>query len=102
MRYLSFLITVPLSLFCLFFAVSNTEKVQVSLTPVGPEAHLPLWLVGLGLMAAGFVCGALLLWIASLGLRLSRLKALSRLARLERELQNRPSIQENPALPPPV
>lgn len=105
MRYVSLLVTVPLTVFCLSFAMSNIRKVRVGLTPVGPEFELPLWLVGLGLMGIGFFCGALLLWLGTLRLRFSRRRALGQVARLEREMQRqqkqRLEEQARQALPPP-
>lgn len=105
MRYVSLLVTVPLTVFSILFAMSNIGKVSVSLTPVGPQAELPLWLVGLGLMGVGFFCGALLLWLGALRLRFSRRRALGQVARLERELQRQKNLQaeqDRQALLPPA
>ena len=97
MTYLTLIITLPLTLFCVLFALSNMNDVQVSFWPLSWQETLPLYVVGLGLMAAGFVCGALFVWLGAQKTRLQLWKETRKSERLEKELRLREtSVDKTP------
>jgi uncharacterized membrane protein YciS (DUF1049 family) len=86
MNYLTLFITVPLTLFAIIFAVSNTSDVAVSALFIDGEFKIPLYLLGLGMLGGGFFCGALFVWILSQKTRYKCWKETRRAERLEKEL----------------
>ena len=64
-RLLYLLITFPLAVFCVLFAVSNREMALLELWPFPNQVPLPLWVLGLGALFAGFLFGGLITWLAS-------------------------------------
>lgn len=63
MSRLSLILTVPLTLAFVVFAVANRGTVLVSLWPFGVDIGLPLFLLVLGALAVGLVVGAFLTWV---------------------------------------
>ncbi len=51
------------------FALSNMQAIQLALWPLDYTVQLPLSLAILGGMAAAFLLGALVVWMAELGQR---------------------------------
>lgn len=109
MSWLTLIITIPFAAFAVLFAVSNSAAVDVSLWPFEEKMNSPLSLVGLCLLAAGFFCGALFVWILSQRTRFRLWQETRRADRLEKELdllskkmQEPPphAIPSQPVLPP--
>ena len=86
MNYLLLLLTVPLTLFAVAFAVSNAQDVTVMLLPFEGELKVPLAVLTLGMMGAGFFFGAFFVWMHGHRVRLSNWKNARRADRLEKEL----------------
>lgn len=86
-RVLTFLITVPLSLFVLLFAVSNTQDITVSLLFVDYSITLPAYIIILGLMALGFLAGCVLVWLNLYGYRIKYWRASRHQPKLEAEIE---------------
>ncbi|MBI3419702.1 MAG: LapA family protein [Proteobacteria bacterium] len=86
MKFLSWLITIPLVVFCVVFAVNNRQEVTIDLWPSGYVASAPLYLVTLGASLVGFLIGALLFWLASLHPRWERRHLARQVDRLKHEL----------------
>jgi uncharacterized membrane protein YciS (DUF1049 family) len=89
MRYLTFLITLPLTVFSVLLVLSNGAAVTLSLLP-DEEAFafvLPLWQVALGFLGAGFLFGALFVGILGQRARFRYWQQSRRAARLEKELE---------------
>lgn len=86
MKFLSWLITIPVVVFCVLFAVSNRQEVMVDLWPTGYVLGAPLYLISLGGFALGFLLGALIFWLAGLGTRLSRRHLAKEVEKLKKEL----------------
>lgn len=59
MAYISWIITLPLTVIAVLFVVSNTEKVDFYLYPGAVAWSLPVYAVGLALLLGGFLAGAL-------------------------------------------
>jgi len=62
-RFLSLLITLPLSVFVILFAVSNTQNATVNFNILDAHFTLPQYGITLGMMALGFIAGSLLVWL---------------------------------------
>jgi uncharacterized integral membrane protein len=86
MKFLSWLITLPVVVLCVLFAVSNRQEVNLDLWPTGYVLSAPLFLISLGCLALGFFSGALLFWLGGLGTRLQRHHLSKEVERLKREL----------------
>jgi uncharacterized integral membrane protein len=63
MKRLSLLITVPLCLAFVVFAVANRQRVELNLWPFFALADVPLFLLALGMLAIGALAGALWMWV---------------------------------------
>lgn len=66
MKILSWLLTLPVLLACVFFAVSNRQDVTVDLWPFDYVLSTPLYVATLGAFFAGLLCGALWFWLINL------------------------------------
>jgi uncharacterized integral membrane protein len=88
-RYLTWLITIPLSIFSVIFALSNTGSVQIFLQPFEGSYDTPVSLLGLGMMAAGFFLGAVFVWIHSQKLRWQYWQEKRKAERLQKECTER-------------
>lgn len=87
MSYLTLIITIPLTLFVILFAVSNNADVTVGLWPFEKEYTVSTWVFGLAMLGGGFFLGALFVWILSQKTRFQCWKETRRAARLEKELE---------------
>jgi lipopolysaccharide assembly protein A len=86
LRHLHWLVTGPLALILVVFAISNRETVRVTLWPFPIEIETPLFLIVLLVGLLGFLVGELVAWInGRYWRRDSRAKA-RRIEALEREL----------------
>jgi len=86
MKYLTFIVTVPLTIFAVLFAVSNDAEVQLSLWPFENTYKTGVNIFGLGFMGAGFFLGALFVWILNQKMRFKYWQETRKTARLEKEL----------------
>jgi uncharacterized membrane protein YciS (DUF1049 family) len=82
-RLLSFLITLPISLFVILFAVSNTQNAPVYFNILDASFSLPQYGISLGLMALGFLVGSLLVWLNLYHFRIRFWQAQRKLQRFE-------------------
>lgn len=62
-HWLSLLLTLPVTLVAVVFAVVNRQPVPVDLWPFGVTVEMPLFLLSLGTLGLGMVIGAGLLWL---------------------------------------
>lgn len=65
MRHLSWIVTFPVTLVVVVFAVTNRAEVTVRFWPFPWSIELPVWLLVLGSLLAGFLLGGLATWLAS-------------------------------------
>ena len=87
MKHLSWLVTLPITLVVVVFAVSNRESVALDLWPFRLEAQLPLFLLVLGCLLVGFLIGAGVMWWSS-GAQRQRARAARReVTALERKIR---------------
>lgn len=80
MRRLSWIVTLPLTVLAVLFALSNSATSEVRLWPLPWVAELPLYLLILGSLLLGFLLGAVVAWISS-GARRRRMRALAQQVR---------------------
>jgi uncharacterized integral membrane protein len=88
LRHLSWVVTVPLVLVVLSFAVSNRAGVPLTLWPLPGSIDLPVFLVGLLGVVAGFVAGGLVAWFSGRRHRGAARREARRAARLQQELED--------------
>ncbi len=87
MRYLSWIITLPIALFAVLFAISNRDPVTFSLWPTPFTLEAPIYLATLLALAVGFVGGGFIAWANQHRNRARARRAEDRVFYLERELQ---------------
>jgi lipopolysaccharide assembly protein A len=98
-RLVHWLVTLPVAVVVVLFAVSNRDGVAVTLWPLPLRLEAPLYLVVLLARVAGFLVGELVAWLnAGRARRLARERA-RRIEALERELS---ATQARLSAPPPA
>ncbi len=86
-RYLSWIVTIPLGIIAISFAVSNREWVELALWPLPSGMGMPIFVAVLGPLVAGLIAGgAIAWWTGGKYRRLARRQS-SRLKRLTAELE---------------
>ena len=103
MRYLSWMITIPLTVLSVLFLVGNTGKVAVHYWINTPPFDVPLYAVGLAMLGIGFLAGAMFISLSYYALRHKHWRLKRRLARLEEEMDdllNAPRTAEDDEEPP--
>ncbi|HEV7371413.1 lipopolysaccharide assembly protein LapA domain-containing protein [Arenibaculum sp.] len=88
MRHLSWVITIPLALLVISFAVSNRDEVSLGLWPLPGRMEVPLFLVGLLGLLIGFLAGGIVAWVAGRRHRVAARREARRAARLSQELDD--------------
>lgn len=71
MKYFLWLITLPLTLVAVIFAIANRHRVMIDLWPLefDPPFELPLFLILLVTLLTGFVLGGAVTWLSAAGAR---------------------------------
>jgi uncharacterized integral membrane protein len=100
MRRLSILVTLPITVLVLIFAVANRAPVTLSLWPLPWTAELPGYLVILGGVLVGFAAGALVAWLSGGRQRRAARRNAAEARRLTDELAALKRRQAPPAAPP--
>ena len=99
-RILSWVVTAPLALLVILFAVSNLDKVTLHLWPLPFDMTIWIWALTLIELFVGFLLGAIVTWIADRRRRRETRLLNRRVAELEQQLaiaQRQPVVSE-PAL----
>ena len=65
MKYLRWIVTIPLALAIIVFSVTNRESVKVDPWPLGEPLPVPVYVLVLGAGALGFLAGSTLQWLSS-------------------------------------
>ncbi len=86
MRYLSWILTIPIALLAVSFAVSNLEPVSLGLWPLPHRVDVPAYALVLVTLVLGFLLGGLVAWWGGHGQRKQAKLEKTRADRLEREL----------------
>lgn len=62
MRYFTWIITVPVAIIAVLFAISNRDLVTLNLWPLPYELTIPIFLAVLVAVVIGFLAGGLVAW----------------------------------------
>lgn len=111
MKHFSWLVTVPLTVLVVVFAVANRSFVPLDLWPFAIEIQIPVFLLVLGSLLFGFLIGALVMWLSMGKLRRKSRAARGEITKLERQAREleqardraeTPRAAPAPAAPPAV
>ena len=96
MKRFSWILTLPLSLIVIVFALSNRESVTINLWPFELTQPIPLFLILLGALFIGFITGGSIAWLAQSGKRRAGRRARREAKQLSDEVQRlRSELKEN-------
>ncbi len=87
MRWLGWLIAVPLALIVIAFAVANRGVVPVHFDPLPWVLDIPIWALAVGALAIGLLVGGLVQWLQDHKWRRMARGSQRRQRALEREAQ---------------
>lgn len=97
MKRLSWIISIPLLLIGVVFAVVNRQNVDVLIWPFGIELQAPLFLVILLALFLGFLIGGLLVWVSTQATqRRQKRQQNEKLRALERQIEDLRRGRESP------
>jgi lipopolysaccharide assembly protein A len=85
-RVVRWLVTLPIALIAIVFAISNYDKVPVGLWPFSDVLIMPLYLLVLGMLGVGFLAGEFVAWLYGGRWRREARRRQRRIEALEREL----------------
>ncbi len=88
LRYLSWIVTLPLAVLVISFAVSNRDQAVLKLWPLPFELEMPLFLPVLGALVVGFIAGGFVAWWSGGRYRRLARRQNSRLKRLSAEAES--------------
>lgn len=87
MRFIALIITVPIAVVAVLFAISNRDVVTLSLWPLPFTLEAPVYLATLVALVVGFLAGGVVTWNAQRRHRRRARRASDRVGYLERELK---------------
>jgi uncharacterized integral membrane protein len=104
-KYLSWILTVPLAIVAVVFAISNRAAATLNLWPFGISVEAPLFILVLGSALVGLIAGGFIAWLSAGATRRRRRAAIHRAEAAERELaflrrkieRERGAVSERPA-----
>ncbi len=86
MKYLSWILTVPLAIVAIVFAISNRAGATLNLWPLGITVEAPLFILVLGSALVGLIAGGFIAWLSAGSTRRRRREAVHRAEVAERDL----------------
>lgn len=95
MKRLSWILTLPLMVVAVVFAIANRDVVVLDLWPLALTIQAPLFVLVLGSAVAGLLAGAVVAWFSGGSTRRRAREARRRAAELEREIARLRSAAEN-------
>lgn len=87
-RFIRWIFGFALAVLVTAFAVFNRHDIPFAYSPVHDPIDVPLFAVGLGFMALGFLIGAFIVWLNQIPLFYLRHKQKKKIRSLEKELEN--------------
>ncbi len=109
MKYLRWIVTLPLAVAIVVFSVNNRVPAFVDPWPFGEALTIPLYILVLGAAAIGFLAGSVLQWLGNAPGRLQSRRKSGQINKLEAELgrlkDSQPSAEPRSGLPattPPI
>lgn len=100
LRWLSLLVTIPVTVLVVLFAVSNRAAVSAELFPLPFTLEAPLYLYVLVALVVGLLTGSAITWIYGHRARAVAKRESKRAARLEKELVELRSVSLRMDAPP--
>ena len=102
-RTVSSILTLPVTIAIVLFAVSNRQLVDLHFWPLSESLEVPVYAAGLVTMLAGFLIGGLVVWFGALEIRQRALTAERELRTLESRLSDaRDENARTRAMAPPI
>lgn len=87
MRYLTWIVTAPVALVAILFAISNRGAVTLSLWPLPFTLEAPVYLATLLALVVGFLAGGFVVWNSQRRHRRRARRSRDRVTFLEREVK---------------
>ena len=87
MKYLSWILTIPVAIVAVVFAVTNRDPATLNLWPLGTTVEAPLFVLVLGSGLVGLILGGVITWLSAGKQRRRRREAEFRASDAEREFQ---------------
>jgi uncharacterized integral membrane protein len=85
-RILSLIVTAPITVLVVLFAVSNLDPVTLRLRPFPYDMTIPIWALTLIVLFVGFILGAIVTWIGDRRRRREARLLARRVSELEQSL----------------
>lgn len=85
MKRFSWILTLPLIVVAVIFAIANREPITLDLWPFEASPRLPLFVILLACVGFGLAVGGLATWLSAVPARQRARQARRRVAELERE-----------------
>jgi uncharacterized integral membrane protein len=85
-RILSLIVTAPITVLVVLFAVSNLDPVTLRLRPFPYDMTIPIWALTLIVLFVGFILGAIVTWIGDRKRRREARLLARRVSELEQSL----------------
>jgi len=85
-KLLVWLLTLPLLVVVVAFALFHDQSVSITFNPFGAAISVPLYLPVLIAMAFGFMIGTILTWAAGLRVKAEKRALVKKIAALEKDL----------------
>jgi putative membrane protein len=95
-RFIGWIIAVPVALIVIAFAIANRAPVGVHFDPLPYELDIPLWAAVIGALAFGFLLGALIRWLFDQRWRSEARHGRRHIRALEREISTLRSRLDHP------
>ena len=95
-RILSWIVTAPIIVLVILFAISNLDSVTLRLRPFPLDMTIPIWALTLIVLFVGFILGAIVTWLGDRKRRRDARLLSRRVVELEQtlaELRVRPQLQ---------
>ncbi len=86
MRHLRWIITLPLALLAISFALSNRDLIELRLEPLPFIATMPIYGLALSALLLGFMAGGVMVGVGALRTRLRARSLARRVEALEQEM----------------
>ena len=86
MRFIGWIIAIPVAFVVIAFAIANRTAVGVHFAPLPYQLDIPLWVAVIGALTFGFILGALMRWLFDHRWRVSARQGRRHIRALEREI----------------